>query len=135
MRFVSMACAALALAACSNEQGGGDGTAPATLVFKDRGARQCETDGMSAEQSAQQLAEAGIDVLDSTCGRRTGIAFTTVCGAGTGDILVHEIRDTNVTHAEELGFERIETLVNAEQGTGYELLDCGERDPIEPTGQ
>lgn len=130
-----MVCVALASAACGGGQGGGDGGVSPTLVFKDRDARQCETDGLSPEQTARQLAEAGIDVLDSTCGRRTGVAYTSVCGAGTDDIVVHEIRAANVSHAEELGFARVETLVDAEQGTGYELLDCAERTPIEPASQ
>ena len=44
-----------------------------SLVFADRGARQCESDGISLEASAQILIDAGIDVIDSACGIRTGV--------------------------------------------------------------
>lgn len=73
------------------------------------------------------LIEAGIDVLGSTCGYHTGVAYPAVCGAGTNDILVHEIRQVNLPDAEAVGFEALETLVDAAAGTGYELIDCADR--------
>lgn len=97
-----------------------------SLVFADRGARQCESDGISPEASAQILIDAGIDVIDSGCGIRTGVEHPAVCGEGTVDILVHEIRTVNLPDAEPLGYLEISTLVNAAAGTGYELVVCAD---------
>jgi len=117
--------ATLLLVAC-----GGDSSAPApgdTLVYVDRGVRQCESDGIAPQASAQILIDAGIDVLQSSCGIRTGVAFPAVCGAGTADILVHEIRSVNLPDAERLGFQETSTLIDTAAGTGYELVDCDSR--------
>ena len=97
-----------------------------SLVFADRGARQCESDGISLDASAQILIDAGIDVINSACGIRTGVAYPAVCGEGTVDIVVHEIRTVNLADAETLGYLEINTLVNAAVGTGYELVDCAD---------
>ncbi len=121
--------AACLLAACSGDSG--SGAADGALVYTGTGAAQCETGGLSLEQSAQRLIDAGIDVLDSACGAMTGVAFAAVCGAPTGEILVHEIRDVNAPHAREIGYESVETLVDPEQGTGYRLVDCDTREPVE----
>ena len=126
---------ALILAACPEEtitpEALGTVEEPRTpddsLVYADRGVRQCESDGVSLEASAQILINAGIDVIRSTCGVKTGVAYPAVCGGGTGDILVHGIRGVNIPDAEQLGFQDISTLVNVAAGTGYELFDCGER--------
>lgn len=101
-----------------------------SLVYADRGARQCESDGMSLEASAQLLIDGGMDVVNSTCGIRTGVDYPDVCGGGTVDILVHQIRTVNLSDAEPLGFQEINTLVNAAAGTGYELINCDDRFPI-----
>jgi hypothetical protein len=98
-----------------------------TLVYADREVRQCESDGISPEASAQLLIDAGIDVLQSTCGIRTGVEYTAVCGGKTADILVHEIRSVNLPDAEQLGFQEISSLIDAAAGTSYELLDCANR--------
>ena len=97
------------------------------LVYADREARQCESDGVSPEASAQILINAGIDVLQSTCGIKTGVEYPAVCGGETADILVHEIRSVNLPDAEQLGFQEISTLTDAAAGTSYELLDCADR--------
>ena len=121
------------LAACD----GGDGNQFASpgdkLVFEDRGSIQCESDGITPEASAQKLIDAGIDVMSSTCGIRTGVAFATVCGEGTGEILVHEIRAANVEDAVKLGFAEVATLVDVGAGLNYELIDCADRVPITPS--
>lgn len=100
-----------------------------SLVYADREARQCESDGVSLEASAQILINAGIDVLQSTCGIKTGVEYPAVCGGGTADILVHEIRSVNLPDAEQLGFQEISALIDAAMGTSYELLDCADRFP------
>ncbi len=98
-----------------------------SLVYADREVRQCESDGVSPEASAQILIDAGIDVLQSTCGFKTGVNYPAVCGGETADILVHEIRSVNLPDAKALGFEEISTLVDAARGTSYELLECADR--------
>jgi len=98
-----------------------------TLVYVDREVRQCESDGVSLESSAQILINAGIDVLQSTCGIRTGVLYPAVCGGATADILVHEIRSVNLPDAEQLGFQEIGTLIDAAAGRGYQLVDCAVR--------
>lgn len=121
MRFTVYA-GSLLLAACTGDS---DISAPGgILVYADREARQCESDGVSPEASAQILITAEVEILQSTCGIRTGVAFAAVCGGGTADILVHEIRSVNLPDAEELGFQEISTLINAAADTGYELVDC-----------
>jgi hypothetical protein len=97
------------------------------LVYADREVRQCESDGVSLEASAQTLINAGIDVLQSTCGFRTGVEFPAVCGGATADIVVHEIRSVNLLDAEQLGFQEISTLIDAAAGTSYQLVDCADR--------
>ena len=98
-----------------------------TLVYVDREVRQCESDGVSLESSAQILINAGIDVLQSTCGIRTGVLYPAVCGGATADILVHEIRSVNLPDAEQLGFQEIGTLIDAAAGRSYQLVDCAVR--------
>lgn len=97
------------------------------LVYADREVRQCESDGISPEASAQILINAGVDVINSTCGIRTGVEYPAVCGGATGDILVHEIRSVNLPDAEQLGFQAISTLIDEAAGTNYELVDCADR--------
>ena len=121
MRFTVYA-GSLLVVACAGDS---DISSPGDiLVYADREARQCESDGVSPEASAQILINAGIEILQSTCGVRTGVAFAAVCGGGTADILVHEIRSVNLPDAEQLGFQEISTLINAAADTGYELVDC-----------
>ncbi len=98
-----------------------------TLVYVDREVRQCESDGVSLESSAQILINAGIDVLQSTCGIKTGVQYPAVCGGATADILVHEIRSVNLPDAEQLGFQEIGTLIDAAAGRSYQLVDCAVR--------
>lgn len=118
-------------AACSSDGGSALDPGPGdTLVYESRGARQCESDGLTAEASAQKLINAGIDVLSSTCGYRTGVAFAAVCGGPTADILIHEIRIANLPDAERLGFAEVATLIDASAGTGYTAIDCEDRTPI-----
>ena len=106
----------------------GDSDTPGDiLVYADREVVQCESDGVPLEASAQILINAGIDVLQSSCGIRTGVEYPAVCGGITGDILVHEIRSVNLPDAEQLGFQEIRTLIDAAAGTSYQLVDCANR--------
>jgi hypothetical protein len=85
--------------------------------------RQCEAAAVTLPQSAAKLAQAGIPVRTSSCGVRTGIAFPAVCGAGTGEILLHNIATARLAAAEAAGFHAAATLVN---GTaGWQRMHCG----------
>ena len=129
-RFAVLA-SVVCLAACSSDEGGQQFASPGNrLVFESRQSLQCESDGLTPEQSAQKLTNGGIDVIRSTCGNQTGVGFPAVCGGPTGEILVHEIRAVNIEDAEELGFAVVEALVDQATGTGYELIDCANRTPI-----
>jgi len=96
------------------------------LIYVDRGARQCESSGMSADESAQTLIVAGVDVLQSSCGIRTGVAYAAVCGGETGQIILHEIRAVNLPTARQLGYELASTLIDTASGTGYQSVDCAD---------
>ena len=92
------------------------------LVFA-LGAPQCES-AISIESSAQKLVNAGIDVLQSMCGYVTGVLYPAACGLPSGYILIHEIRSVNLPDAEPLGFQAINTIVDAATGVDYRLVDC-----------
>ena len=94
------------------------------LVFESRQSVQCGSRGLTTQQSAQKLVNGGIDVLESNCGVNTNLVFVTVCGAGTGDILIHKIRKVNLPDAERLGFSSVATLQNPTTGIGYVKVDC-----------
>lgn len=94
-------------------------------VFINNGAIQCETSGLSEQETAQQLIDGGIDVIISTCGMLTGVAVPTVCGAGDILINLHVINARNLPDAQALGFESVSILKN-EHGIGYMILGCEE---------
>ena len=94
------------------------------LVFESRQSIQCGTRGLTTQQSAQKLINGGIDVLESSCAAMTGFAYATVCGNGTGDILIHRIRRANLEDAEERGFVPVDELRDPLVGSGYVRVDC-----------
>ncbi|TJY55176.1 hypothetical protein E4T66_21125 [Sinimarinibacterium sp. CAU 1509] len=87
-------------------------------VFKSDGSRQCESEGTSVETMAQELINAGIDVL---CGQKgdDGLAHPTVCGGETGAINVYSIRAASQPDAESLGFAPVSDL------SEYHDTPCG----------
>ncbi len=130
MRIITISVLAACLVACTdNGPDGavnGDVDPSIAMVYTNRGAVQCEHSGLSPQDSATVLAAAGLDVLSTSCGFQTGIAYPAVCGAGTPDILVHEIRSVNLPDAEALGYHPVEALVDPDVGTGYQLTECTE---------
>lgn len=108
----------LLLAACDFDSSEAD----EILVFAE-GALQCQPP-TTPESSAQILIDAGIDVLWSSCGTKTGVTVPAVCDSPGLDILVHEIRTVNLQDAERLGFQQASLLVDASAGTGYQLTNC-----------
>jgi hypothetical protein len=94
------------------------------LVYEGRQSVQCGTRGLTTQQSAQKLIDGGIDVIESNCGVITGVAFAAVCGGGTGEILLHEIRSVNLADAEQRGFKAASTLTDRASGVDYAKVDC-----------
>jgi basic membrane lipoprotein Med (substrate-binding protein (PBP1-ABC) superfamily) len=92
-------------------------------IYINNGAIQCESEGMSAQQTAQQLIDNGIDVVMSNCGSLTGVAVPTACGQGDIYINLHVINAQNLPDAQELGFETVSSL-KTEEGVGYMILGC-----------
>lgn len=74
------------------------------VVFESKGSIQCESNGQSREESARKLIEIGIDVIESKCAYDDSMSVTTVCGAGTNEIIVHEIPAQSLIDAEKIGF-------------------------------
>lgn len=99
-------------------------TTQTTHIYKPDGNKQCEPATATLANSTNQLTNAGIKVLTSTCATQTGMAVITVCGAPTLGIHLHEIKTSDVPQAKRLGYEEAHNLVNKERGTGYETIDC-----------
>lgn len=93
------------------------------LAYIDDGAVQCESDGLSADQTAQILIDDGIDVMLSHCGYLSGIAVAAQCGLGNTNINLHTINIQNIYDARELGFEPVSSLKHGDD-IGYVIIEC-----------
>ncbi|HAO26252.1 MULTISPECIES: hypothetical protein [unclassified Methylophaga] len=96
------------------------------MVYESRNALQCETSGISPTDSAEKLSTANIEVIETHCGQRTGVAYPAACGMGTGTILIHQIPQADLVAARQIGFQAVSELINLDEGTGYEFLECDE---------
>lgn len=94
------------------------------MVYESRNALQCETTGISPADSTAKLAAENIEVTETYCGRRTGVAYPAACGMGTGTIMVHQIAEADLAAATDIGFQNVSELVDLDAGTGYEFVDC-----------
>lgn len=94
------------------------------MIYESRNALQCETTGLSPSESAAKLSAEDIDVTETVCGRRTGVAYPAACGMGTGTILIHKIAEADLAVAKNVGFQQVSELVDLDAGTGYEFVDC-----------
>ncbi|WP_417549985.1 hypothetical protein [Methylophaga sp.] len=94
------------------------------MVYESRNALQCETTGISPSESAAKLSAEDIEVTETVCGRRTGVAYPAACGMGTGTILIHKIAEADLAVAKKIGFQKVAELVDLDAGTGYEFVDC-----------
>lgn len=93
------------------------------LVFISKGAIQCESTGLAPEITAKALTDAGISVIQSQCGQLTDVMFMARCGAGTGDINLHQIAKQDISTAQSLGFEPVSSL-KTESSKGYTISEC-----------
>jgi hypothetical protein len=111
------------LVACNE----GEGVFPTrSLVYESSGKLQCQQNGLTPQQSAARLAGAGIEVLASSCGVVTGTAFPAVCGAPTGEILLHEVPLSDLEAADRLGFRTADSLRH-DTDHNYARVDCQTR--------
>lgn len=101
---------AVSLTACG--QSDPEEIAEGGWVYRDSGAIQCESEGLSLTEMRQQLDNAGIEVRDASCGS-DGIMRTAVCGAPAGRIGLFEIALADMNAAAELGFEPLDALPEA----------------------
>lgn len=131
MRVQIAACVlSAALVACSDEDQTSPAQAPGqtaeVAVVYEAGPHvaQCAAPAVSLAQSTAKLTQAGIQALRSSCGGIAGVAYPAVCGAPTGEILVHNIPTASLAAAKAAGFESAETLVNTQRGTGWRRFRC-----------
>jgi hypothetical protein len=76
----------------------------AAEVYKHDGTLQCDLGNeISLSQMARQLRRAGIRILTSRKGH-DGRFREMLCGASTGDINIYQIRQADLTRAQETGF-------------------------------
>lgn len=85
---------------------------------------QCASVEITRTQSAAKLTTAGIDVRRSSCGYIEGLAWPTVCGAGTGEILLHDIPASSLEAARAAGFEAADKLKELGRDTGWRREKC-----------
>jgi hypothetical protein len=90
---------AAALAGC------GHAAPPATaVVFHSLGSRQCEPGGLSPEELAGRLRDAGVEVRSIACGH-DGRMRPAMCGAPDGRVAVFEIAAAQLETALAQGFQ------------------------------
>lgn len=86
--------------------------------------RQCEGPVITRTQSAAKLTRAGIEVRRSGCGHVEGVAYPAVCGAGTGEILLHDIPSSHLETARAAGFEDADKLNDPGRDIGWRRGKC-----------
>jgi hypothetical protein len=85
---------------------------------------QCASVVITRTQSAARLTSAGIDVRRSSCGYIESMAWPAVCGAGTGEILLHDIPASSLEDARAAGFEAADKLEELGRDTGWRREKC-----------
>jgi hypothetical protein len=93
-------------------------------VFISNGRTQCVNNPVPLPQTYMLLVQGGIDVLCSECGVITGVAYSAICGAATGEIKIHRARRENVVDAERLGLRNVADIgkVPGVPGTGFQVV-------------
>lgn len=98
------------LVSCGGDNGSVDIIEGNELVYIDNGSIQCETEGVSVDETAELLMSEGIDVVFSYCGYLTGIDVLAQCGVSDLDINLHEINSQELAAAELIGFISVSAL-------------------------
>jgi hypothetical protein len=133
--LIAICAMAAVLAACSEEDTSlvpapGPSGAEAVVFEGGPALAQCAAPALTVPQSAAKLEGAGIPVRTSSCGVRTGVAYPAVCGAPTGEIILHNIALASLPAAEAAGFQPAQGLVNATRGTGWRRRSCAGRNAL-----
>lgn len=131
MRSKLMLCLlAFAVAGCMDDGESSPPTAPGadTTVVYESGPhlRQCSPVEITPAQSAAKLTSAGIEARNSSCGHLEGVAFPAMCGAGTGEILLHEINEADLAAAKAAGFSSADEIGQQRPGTGWRRAECAQ---------
>jgi hypothetical protein len=126
---------AAALAACTEDDSSlvpePAPSGPEAVVFENGPAlAQCAAPALTVSQSAAKLEGVGIPVRTSSCGVRTGVAYPAVCGAPTGQIILHNIPLAALTAAQVTGFHPAQGLVDTTRGTGWQRRSCQSRNEL-----
>lgn len=102
---------------------------PEAVVFENGPAVfQCAAPALTVSQSAAKLEGIGIPVRTSSCGVRTGVAYPDVCGAPTGQLILHNIPTSSLSTAQAAGFYPAQGLVDASRGIGWRRASCQSRE-------
>lgn len=93
------------------------------IVYINNGAVQCESKGLSKEQTARILIDNDIDVIDSQCGYLSNLMVAALCGLGDTNINLHTINAQDLVGAQALGFKSVSTL-KRDDDKGYAIGNC-----------
>ena len=109
MRGVLVLGLALSLVACASPQPPVSST---TKVVKSFGTVQCEPSSVTLASVVQPLRDAGVRVVNATCGT-DGMMRPAVCGAGDGRIAIVDIAGADLSKAASAGFVSISKAPDA----------------------
>lgn len=109
-KFLISVVAIVALSACANV--GGVAQAPGVSVYKYVGSKQCSGGGAPLATMMRQLSDAGIPVMNVSCGV-DGRMYPAVCGAADGRIGILEVPEAKVSAAAALGYAPLSSLPEA----------------------
>ena len=119
MKILAILAITLGIAGCNDTQTESD----SAWVYINDGAVQCEFDGLNKTQTAQNLIDYNVEVIESNCGYISGIEVAAQCGLGDSNINLHLINEEQVADAQNIGYELVSTLEN-DNDVGYEIIDC-----------
>jgi hypothetical protein len=83
-------------------------------VYKSLERRQCEEGGETAESLAVRLRAAGVEVQSVGCAN-DGMMYAAVCGGGTGELGVFDIRAADAERAAAAGFKPLSDWPDAQR--------------------
>ena len=119
MKILAILAITLGIAGCNDTQTESD----SAWVYINDGAVQCEFNGLNKTQTAQNLIDYNVEVIESNCGYISGIEVAAQCGLGDSNINLHLINEEQVADAQNIGYELVSTLEN-DNDVGYEIIDC-----------
>lgn len=106
------------LFACSTSK-----QAETEFVYINNGSIQCQSKGKTTQETASLLEQAGVIVTSSQCASLTNVMMMTMCGAPALNINIHEIQAVNISKAQTLGFESVNSLKEG-NNAGYQVQAC-----------